>query len=516
MKHSLTFKDNKSDKFWQIETVGKSFTVVYGKTGTAGASKTKTFESEEKCLKEVEKLLAEKKKKGYQVAIAPEKSVDKKFELSNHFFDYVKSRVSGMEEKSVATKLSKADWNTYAKSAYSSILKYWEQMQNTKMSVGSFIIGWNDGENNGIDVDYVESNEADFYSDGATAHMAFRVIEFDSFFSKVFKCDVEEIQDEEYFSVVKDFLCKLTKEVVQVSTKEVVFLKIPKRSEYKIWFYYWHDEEMIAVYDSNNGALPIEGYSKQKDMKEKSKKSLNSFFKYGSVTVDGEVPSNIGKACEAFSAQVKTKDSELPAGFGELINLEDLDITLSKVKLFPPQICKLLKLEKLSLTAPGISRIPDEIRNLKSLKQLYISETKIEELCGGIGELKKLEKLQLIDNKLLKLLPKEIGQLTNLKELSISDCDIKSLDDEVFNLRKLEWLVLSRTQITKLSNKIGSLSKLDTLWIDETQISTLPESIFELKKLSFISATNSKVSKKTADELIARFKKNGRKVEIEI
>ncbi|NBW34291.1 MAG: WGR domain-containing protein [Cytophagia bacterium] len=516
MKQSLTFKDHKSDKFWQIETSGKTYTVTYGKTGTTGTSQTKKFGSEEKCLEEAEKLLSEKLKKGYKFAITPKKSVDKKFELSDHFFDYLKSQVSSMEEKSVATKLSKADWNAYAKSAYSSILKYWEQMLNTKMRVGSFIIGWNDSENNGIDLDYVESNEADFYSDGATARMAFRVIEFDSFFSKVFKSDVEEIQNEEYFNIVKDLLCKLTKEVVQASTKEVVFLKIPKRSEYKIWFYHWHDEEMIAVYDSNNGALPIEGYSKQKDMEEKSKKSLNSFFKYGSITIDGEVPGNIGKASEAFSAQVKTKDPQLPAGFGELIKLEKLDITLSKVKLFPPQICKLLKLEKLSLTAPAISRIPDDIRNLKSLKQLYISKTKIEELCGGIGELKKLEKLQLIDNKLLKLLPKEIGQLTNLKELSISDSDIKSLDDEVFTLRKLEWLVLSRTQITKLSNKIGSLSKLDTLWIDGTQISTLPESIFELKKLSFISVTNSKVSKKTADELIARFKKNGRKVEIKI
>lgn len=65
MKHSLTFKDNKSDKFWQIETVGKSFTVTYGKTGTTGTSQTKTFESEEKCLKEAEKLLNEKLKKGY-------------------------------------------------------------------------------------------------------------------------------------------------------------------------------------------------------------------------------------------------------------------------------------------------------------------------------------------------------------------------------------------------------------------------------------------------------------------
>ena len=65
MKHYLTFLDDTSDKFWQIETSGTSFTVTYGRNGTSGQSQTKTFDSEEKCLKEAEKVLAEKRKKGY-------------------------------------------------------------------------------------------------------------------------------------------------------------------------------------------------------------------------------------------------------------------------------------------------------------------------------------------------------------------------------------------------------------------------------------------------------------------
>ncbi|AXR62759.1 WGR domain-containing protein [Leptospira mayottensis] len=65
MQHHLTLKDEKSDKFWNIEVSGKSFTVTYGKTSTSGTSQTKTFDSEEKCLKEAKKLLSEKLKKGY-------------------------------------------------------------------------------------------------------------------------------------------------------------------------------------------------------------------------------------------------------------------------------------------------------------------------------------------------------------------------------------------------------------------------------------------------------------------
>ncbi|WP_061230435.1 WGR domain-containing protein [Leptospira interrogans] len=65
MNHQLTFKDDKSDKFWNIEVSGNSFTVTYGKTGTSGTSQTKTFETEEICIKEAQKLLSEKLKKGY-------------------------------------------------------------------------------------------------------------------------------------------------------------------------------------------------------------------------------------------------------------------------------------------------------------------------------------------------------------------------------------------------------------------------------------------------------------------
>lgn len=67
MKHHLIYKDSKSDKFWQIEVTGKSFTVTYGKTGTDGTSQTKAFDSEEKCLKVVEKLLKEKLKRRYKL-----------------------------------------------------------------------------------------------------------------------------------------------------------------------------------------------------------------------------------------------------------------------------------------------------------------------------------------------------------------------------------------------------------------------------------------------------------------
>jgi predicted DNA-binding WGR domain protein len=65
MKKSLKHIDGNSDKFWEIEVTGSQFTVTYGKNGTAGISQTKSFASEEECMKTAKKLVAEKIKKGY-------------------------------------------------------------------------------------------------------------------------------------------------------------------------------------------------------------------------------------------------------------------------------------------------------------------------------------------------------------------------------------------------------------------------------------------------------------------
>ncbi|WP_348798559.1 leucine-rich repeat domain-containing protein [Flavobacterium adhaerens] len=65
MKKELVFKDDKSDKFWNIEVSGTLFTVTYGRSGTTGQSSTKTFEQETICLTQAQKLIQEKLKKGY-------------------------------------------------------------------------------------------------------------------------------------------------------------------------------------------------------------------------------------------------------------------------------------------------------------------------------------------------------------------------------------------------------------------------------------------------------------------
>jgi predicted DNA-binding WGR domain protein len=59
------FSEGTSNKFWQITLDGAAFVVQWGKIGTAGQTQTKSFASEHAAKAELDKLVAEKKKKGY-------------------------------------------------------------------------------------------------------------------------------------------------------------------------------------------------------------------------------------------------------------------------------------------------------------------------------------------------------------------------------------------------------------------------------------------------------------------
>ena len=66
MIQALHFKNEKSDKFWFVETLDSEMMVNYGKTGTTGKYEIKEFDSSEDCEKEALKLINSKKKKGYE------------------------------------------------------------------------------------------------------------------------------------------------------------------------------------------------------------------------------------------------------------------------------------------------------------------------------------------------------------------------------------------------------------------------------------------------------------------
>ena len=59
------FTDGSSQKFWEIDLQGTGFTVRWGRIGTDGQTQQKSFASTDKAQAEHDKLIAEKRKKGY-------------------------------------------------------------------------------------------------------------------------------------------------------------------------------------------------------------------------------------------------------------------------------------------------------------------------------------------------------------------------------------------------------------------------------------------------------------------
>ncbi len=62
----LEFNDETSSKFWEVIQVGKMLKIRFGRTGNKGREMEKVFDDESLALKEREKLVASKIKKGYQ------------------------------------------------------------------------------------------------------------------------------------------------------------------------------------------------------------------------------------------------------------------------------------------------------------------------------------------------------------------------------------------------------------------------------------------------------------------
>ncbi len=108
MKRRFIYQKELSNKFWDIEYSGGTQKVTFGKIGTKGRESVKEFSSEEECIKESEKIIAQKIKKGYTELDTNEKTPEKK-ELSEnekaelYFWDAI--------EKS--NKYKNAHWSEY-------------------------------------------------------------------------------------------------------------------------------------------------------------------------------------------------------------------------------------------------------------------------------------------------------------------------------------------------------------------------------------------------------------------
>ncbi|MCX6291273.1 MAG: leucine-rich repeat domain-containing protein [Bacteroidetes bacterium] len=125
------------------------------------------------------------------------------------------------------------------------------------------------------------------------------------------------------------------------------------------------------------------------------------------------------------------------------------------------------------------------LANPGSVYKLNLSKTKLKVFPPGIFKLTNLRELDLSKNK-LDSLPKEIGTLTSLMRLNLSNNNLAQLPDEIGRLASLTYLGLNRNVIESLPATIGDLENLEVLELWDNELSTVPEEITKCKKLKVL------------------------------
>lgn len=184
---------------------------------------------------------------------------------------------------------------------------------------------------------------------------------------------------------------------------------------------------------------------------------------------------------------------DLPKEIGDLKRLLYLDLSINKLKLIVREITKLSKLRVLYIAGGrdnsfhygGIEKLPEEFGELRNLQILDISRNQIQELPNSFKYINSLEKLYLDHSCFIKF-PKEIYSLKNLILLDLGfNYYLDSIPDGIENLLNLQYLTLCDNNINEVSYKIEDLKKLVLLNLKNNNFLELPSSLNKIERFYY-------------------------------
>ncbi|APZ94289.1 leucine-rich repeat domain-containing protein [Fuerstiella marisgermanici] len=185
--------------------------------------------------------------------------------------------------------------------------------------------------------------------------------------------------------------------------------------------------------------------------------------------------------------------SSLPAGFGKLQQLEDLDLGGNDLSSLPPDFGNLQQLQALLLNGNQLSSLPPGFGDLQKLQTLFLNGNQLSSLPPDFGKLQKLEDLDLDGNQLSSL-PAGFGNLQKLKHLDLDGNQLSSLPPDFGNLQELQNLNLNGNQLSALPTDFGNLQKLELLGLKGNQLSALPTDFGNLQQLQTLYLDGNRLS----------------------
>lgn len=169
----------------------------------------------------------------------------------------------------------------------------------------------------------------------------------------------------------------------------------------------------------------------------------------------------------------------LPVSIGNLTYLEELYLENNPIKSLPESICNLSNLKKIYLEAPvffykgDLNELPYRFGELVSLQELDLSSCELKHLPKTFGNLKSLRYLDLYNNKLtslpdtfnnlklleilnlennnLRYLPNSLGELSHLKSISVSNNPLQRKASEKFKALAMKSKGIKYDRLMQLS-----------------------------------------------------------------
>lgn len=178
----------------------------------------------------------------------------------------------------------------------------------------------------------------------------------------------------------------------------------------------------------------------------------------------------------------RADQGRLPEGIAALDTLEELDVDLPRVTVFPEEILRLRALKTLRLKA-AVPVIPDSLALLSQLRHLLLHHNPVQKVPVAVRYLPELRYLNL-NWCGIKVLPDWLAEVERLEALWMVGNELESFPDTLSELRHLAVLVASGNRIRMLPPSFRRLaSSLRVLGLGENPLDMVPEPTFSLASL---------------------------------
>ena len=131
----------------------------------------------------------------------------------------------------------------------------------------------------------------------------------------------------------------------------------------------------------------------------------------------------------------------------------DMSFTRNKLTSLPAEFGQLTSLRELNLRGNQLTSLPAEIWQLTSLTRLRLGNNQLTSVLAEIGKLTSLRDLTLSNNR-LRILPVEIGDLTSLERLDLRSNQLQFLSLRVngaafIHCFNIEYLVILNSKTSR-------------------------------------------------------------------